>query len=89
MASNSGMYSPPVLEHFYTYDNFCSKKIKKIMYNVQTALDEIDILVLILFVLFLKNTILIIFFPIQSLAMSLVIHRQVLLNCYVVYLYFF
>jgi len=33
------------------------------MYNVQTALDEIDILVLILFVLFLKNTILIIFFP--------------------------
>jgi uncharacterized membrane protein required for colicin V production len=31
------------------------------MYNVQTALDEIDILVLILFVLFLKNTLLIIF----------------------------
>jgi len=44
------------------------------MYNVQTALDEIDILVLILFVLCLKNTILIIFVAIQSLAMLLVIH---------------
>jgi len=31
------------------------------MYNIQIALDEIDILGLILFVLFLKNTILIIF----------------------------
>jgi hypothetical protein len=47
----------PVLEHVYAYDNLWAKKIKYITYNIQIALDEIDILGLILFVLFLKNTI--------------------------------